>query len=305
LVIAGVCTLSAGVSRAYFAARNRRNRSMLRERRGEIIMNMSRLGSGRVALLSAILLALAVPLDAAETADTNASAAGAQDTVISPEAQAVVDRMTAYLRTLKTYSIDSQSTRDEVVNFGYKVQHNEHSTVTVQLPNKLRAEVSGDLRDRTVVYDGAKIVVYSPDSDVYARTSAPDSVHQLIGNLLDAGVEMPMVDVLYQTGAGTLTEEVRGGVLVGDSEIDGSDCDHLAFRQQTIDWQLWVEKGDKPVPRKLVITTRYEVGDPQFQSTLRWNLSPKIDASTFTFTPPKDAKEIPFSNPAAINGAAP
>ena len=116
---------------------------------------------------------------------------------------------------------------------------------------------------------------------------------------------MPMVDVLYQTGTGTLTEAVRGGVLVGDSEIDGSDCDHLAFRQATIDWQLWVEKGDKALPRKIVITTRYEVGDPQYQSTLRWNLNPKIDASTFTFTPPKDAKEIPFSNPAAINGAAP
>jgi hypothetical protein len=268
-------------------------------------MNMSRLGSSRVVLLSAIMLALAPPLFAAETADTSASAADAQGPVISPDAQAVVDRMTAYLRTLKTYSIDSQSTRDEVVKFGYKIQHNEHATVTVQLPNKLRAEVSGDLRDRSVVYDGAKIVIYSPDDDVYARTSAPDSINKLIGNVLDAGIEMPMIDVLHQASEGTLTEQVRGGVLVGDAEIDGSDCDHLAFRQPTLDWQLWVEKGDKPVPRKIVITTRYAVGDPQYQSILRWNLKPKIDASTFTFTPPKDAKEIPFSNPTAINGAAP
>ncbi len=268
-------------------------------------MNMSRLGSSRVALLSAIMLALAPPLFAAETANTSASAADAQGPVISPDAQGVVDRMTTYLRTLKTYSIDSHSTRDEVVKFGYKVQHNEHATVTVQLPNKLRAEVSGDLRERTVVYDGAKIAIYSPDDDVYARTNAPDSINKLIGNVLDAGIEMPMIDVLYQASEGTLTEQVRGGVLVGDSEIDGTDCDHLAFRQPTIDWQLWVEKGDKPVPRKIVITTRYAVGDPQFQAVLRWNLQPKIDASTFTFTPPKDAKEIPFSNPTAINGAAP
>jgi hypothetical protein len=265
-------------------------------------MNMSRLGSGRVALLSAILLALAAPLVAAETADTKVTEA--QGPVISPDAQGVVDRMTAYLRTLKTYSIDSQSTRDEVVAFGYKVQHNEHATLTAQLPNKLRGEISGDLRNRTVVYDGAKIVLYSPDDDVYARTSAPDSVNKLIGNVLDAGIEMPMIDVLYQAAQGTLTEEVRGGVLVGDSNIDGSDCDHLAFRQQTIDWQLWVEKGDKPVPRKIVITTRYAVGDPQFQAILRWNVKPKIDASTFVFTPPKGASEIPFANPAAINGPA-
>ena len=256
-----------------------------------------------VWLLSASLLALAAPLAAQETAAGANTEVSPQ--VISPDAQAVIDRMTAYMRTLKTYSIDSNATRDEVVAFGYKLQHNEHSKVTVQLPNKLRAEISGDLRDRTVVYDGTKIAIYSPDDDVYARTTAPDSVHKLIGNLLDAGVEMPMVDVLYQTGTGTLTEAVRGGVLVGGSEIDGADCDHLAFRQATIDWQLWVEKGDKALPRKIVITTRYEVGDPQYQATLRWNLNPKIDASTFTFTAPKDAKEIPFSNPAAINGAAP
>jgi len=256
-----------------------------------------------VWLLSALLLAVTAPLAAEEAATSAKTEVPAQ--VISPDAQAVIDRMTAYLRTLKTFSIDSHSTRDEVVAFGYKLQHNEHAISTVQLPNKLRAEISGDLRDRTVVYDGAKIVIYSPDDDAYARTSAPDTVNKLINNLLDAGIEMPMVDVLAQTSSGSLTENVRGGVLVGDSEIDGSDCDHLAFRQPTVDWQLWVEKGDKPVPRKIVITTRYEVGDPQYQSTLRWNLNPKIDASTFTFTPPKDAKEIPFSNPAVINGSAP
>lgn len=249
------------------------------------------------SLLSTFLLILAAPAAAEEAA--------ALPEVVSPEAQAVVDGMTTYLRTLKTFSIDSQSTRDEVVARGYKVQHNEHAVLTVQLPNKLRAEVSGDLRDRTFVYDGAKIVLYSPDDGVYARTAAPDAISKLIDNLLDAGVDMPLVDVLYQAGQGTLTEQVRGGVLVGDSDIDGVECNHLAFRQATIDWQLWVEKGAKPVPRKIVITTRYVVGDPQFQAVMRWNLQPKIDKSTFVFTPPKDANEIPFSNPAVINGAAP
>lgn len=254
-------------------------------------------------LLSALLLVLAAPL-AAEEASTGAQG-GVSGQAISPEAQSVIDNMTAYLRTLKTFSIDSQSTRDEVVAYGYKLQHNEHATLVAQLPNKLRAEVSGDLRNRTAIYDGANFVLYSPDEDVYARTSAPDSVSKLIGNLLDAGVDMPMVDVLYQAGQGTLTEQVRGGVLVGDSNIDGADCDHLAFRQPTLDWQLWVEKGAKPLPRKLVITTRYAVGDPQFQAILRWNLKPRIDASTFAFTPPKGTSEIPFARPAAVNGPAP
>lgn len=62
-------------------------------------------------------------------------------------------------------------------------------------------------------------------------------------------------------------------------------CDHLAFRQAAIDWQLWVEK-ERALPRKVLITTRYEVGEPQWQATLDWNLAPTIDASTFVFQPP-------------------
>jgi len=266
-------------------------------------MSMSRHRSVFVPLLSALLVLLAAPLAAEEAAAPPGSPAIAQ--VISPEAQAVLDRMTSFLKSQKTFSIDSQSTRDQVVAFGYKVQNNEHATLTAQLTNKLRVEVSGDDRERLFVYDGATLTMYSPDDEAYTQIKAPDTIGKLVDRLLGAGIEMPMIDMLYQIHGGTLTEAVRGGVLVGESNIDGSDCDHLAFRQGNIDWQLWLEKGDKPLPRRLLVTTRYEVGDPQYQVTMRWNLKPKIDASTFVFTPPKDVHEIPFSDPAALADAAP
>jgi len=256
-----------------------------------------------VFLLSVLVLLLAAPLAAEEAAPAADSAA--PDHAISPEAQAVLDHMTAFLKAQKSFSIDSQSTRDEVVAFGYKLQSNEHATLTAQLTNKLRVEVSGDDRNRVFVYDGAKLTLYSPDDEAYSEVKAPDTIGKLVDRLLGAGIEMPMIDMLYQIHQGSLTEAVRGGVLVGDSNIDGSDCDHLAFRQGNIDWQLWVEKGDKPLPRKLLVTTRYEVGEPQYQVTMHWNLKPKIDASTFTFAPPKGTNKIPFVDPAAIADAAP
>jgi len=262
------------------------------------------LGSVHVPLLSALLLIFAAPLIAEEQAPAaTGSAAPAQ--AISPEAQAVLDRMTAFLKAQKSFSIDSQATRDNVVAFGYKLQSNEHATLTTQLSNKLRVELSGDDRDRLFIYDGATLTMYSPDDEAYTRVKAPDTIGKLVDRLLGAGIEMPLIDMLYQIHQGSLTEAVRGGVLVGDSNIDGADCDHLAFRQGNVDWQLWVEQGDKPLPRKLLVTTRYEVGDPQYQVTMRWNLKPKIDASTFVFTPPKGANEIPFTEPAALADATP
>ena len=117
--------------------------------------------------------------------------------------------------------------------------------------------------------------MFAPDLNVYATTAAPGTLGELVRALLDAGVEMPLIDMLYQGNAGNLTEDVRVGIVVGDSEVDGVATDHLAFRQPDVDWQLWVEKGAQALPRKLLITTRYEVGDPQYQAILHWDLKPK------------------------------
>lgn len=254
----------------------------------------------RRMLLPAILLALATPLAAYEPPSPPAPAQ-----VVSPEAQAVLDRMTNYLRGLKAFSIGTHASRDEVVALGYKLQDNEHSVLVVQRPNRLRADIAGDIRNRTIVYDGSKLTMYSPDDAAFVRTDAPDTLAGLIGTLLDNGVEMPAIDVLYQAAAGTLTDDARGGVLVGQTKIDGIDCDHLAFRSTSVDWQLWVERGARPLPRKIVITTRYEVGDPQYQALLDWNLNPRITESTFAFVPPKGATEIPLASLASSESDAP
>lgn len=249
----------------------------------------------RTALLSAIVLAtsMAVPL-----------AAQASAQVVSQEAQAVLDRMTTTLQGLQSFSIEAQGSRDEVVALGYKLQHNEHATLVVQRPSKLRAEVRGDLRDRTIVFDSGKLTMYSPDDEAYVKTDVPDTIGEVIGTLLDLGVELPLVDVLYQATAGTLAEQARGGILVGTSTIDGVACDQLAFRQASVDWQIWVEKGARALPRKILITTRYEVGDPQFQATLKWNLNPQISAKTFAFDAPAGAMEIPLDSIANADGGA-
>lgn len=213
---------------------------------------------------------------------------------ITPQAQAVLDRMTATLKSLKRYSITAQITRDEVLPFGYKLQNNETGRMWVEPPNRLRMEVNGDIKNRTYVYDGSQLTMFAPDMNVYASTPAPGTLGELARVLLDNGIEMPLIDMLYHGYTGDLTEDVRVGLVVGETQVDGVATDHLAFRQPDVDWQLWVEKGDRALPRKLLITTRYEVGDPQYQAILRWDLKPGISAKSFVFEPPAGAIKIPY-----------
>ena len=146
---------------------------------------------------------------------------------------------------------------------------------------------------------------FAPDLDVYSSTKAPGTIGELVTALLDAGVEMPLIDMLYHGNAGSLTEDARVGLVVGETEIDGVATDHLAFRQPNVDWQLWVQKGAQALPRKLLITTRYEVGEPQYQAVMDWNPNPDIDAKSFTFTPPETATEIQNRTQLVASGGNP
>lgn len=245
----------------------------------------------RGILLAAIVVAPAWAQDAPADTDDGTVALDSS-AAISPAAQAVLDRMTATLNSHKRYAVTAHITRDEVLPFGYKLQHNEIARMRVESPNRLRLDVEGDIKNRTYVYDGAQMTTFAPDLNVYATTAAPSTLGDLVRVLLDAEVEMPLIDMLYHGNTGNLTEDVRIGIVVGDSRVDGVATDHLAFRQPDVDWQLWVEKGANALPRKLLITTRYEVGDPQYQAILQWDLKPVIDEKSFAFVPPAGATRI-------------
>ncbi len=105
----------------------------------------------------------------------------------------------------------------------------------------------------------------------------------------------PAGDLLYSNAFEILMQDVASGFVVGKSVVEGKRCDHLAFRAPHVDWQIWIQEGDKPLPRKLVITSTDVSGAPQFAVVMaQWNLAPDISDKVFDFTPPNDAKKIDF-----------
>jgi len=272
-------------------------------------------GKALVPTLLALALCSAIPAfaqdapAAAPAAPEPAAAAPVEevlrfDSAITPEAREVMERMTASMHASKRYSINAQISRDESLSYGYKLQHNESATMLLELPNRLRVDVSGDIKNRAYYYDGAQFTIVAKDLNVYARKPASGNLHDFVERLLDEGVDMPLIDLLYNAANGDLLDDVRVGLVVGDTEIDGEPVTHLAFRQPDVDWQLWVSKGAQALPRKILITTRYEVGDPQYQAVLRWNLQPKFVASDFNFVPGKGVTEVKVQPTPVESGGA-
>jgi hypothetical protein len=268
-----------------------------------------------LATVIALALSAALPAAAQDAAATAAAPAAAEedqpeetvlrfDSAITPEARTAMENMKAALNNLQRVSVTAEVSRDETLSYGYKLQHNEFVKMEVERPTKLKVDVTGDIKNRIYYYDGSEFTVLAKDLNVYAKKPVSGTIRELVGMLLDRGVDMPLIDMLYDGQAGDLLDDVRVGIVVGDSTIEGEPVTHLAFRQPDVDWQLWLSKSNS-LPRKIAITTRYTVGDPQYQAVLHWNTAPKFAANTFKFTPAQGVTQIKMNEPAvAASGGA-
>jgi hypothetical protein len=116
-------------------------------------------------------------------------------------------------------------------------------------------------------------------------------------------LDAPAADLFYGRPYEGLMEGVKSGQYIGLENIDGVPCHHLAFQKSEVDWQIWVEDGPKPLPRRYVITTKTMQSQPQYTVRLAmWEPEANPPAATFAFQPPPGAKRVeslPVECPAA------
>jgi hypothetical protein len=218
--------------------------------------------------------------------------AGADAVERDASAIAALERMGGYLRGLTTFQIRGETSRDEVLEDGQNVALDAVVDMIVQRPNRIRAEVTSDRKDRLYFGDGKTFSVWARRMNYYATIPAPATLRELADTLADKyDLELPLVDLFYW-GERKSLDDIRGASDIGASQVGGVTCEHYAFRQEGADWQVWIQQGDYPLPRKLVIRTTTDPARPQYTATLAWNLAPSYDDTAFTFVPPKDAKRI-------------
>lgn len=220
----------------------------------------------------------------------------AQTKAIDPEAQRLLKASTDFLASQKQFGAQTRNTLEVVLKSGQKIEFNHTAQLSAQRPNKLRAERSGDLVNQVFVYDGASLTLYNGQDNTYAQAAAPSSLDEMLDvarNKLD--IVAPAGDLIYSNAFSILMQDVTEGLVAGKAVIEGVLCDHLAFRAPHVDFQIWIQRGAQPLPRRLVITTRDIPSAPQFTVTMtRWNLKPNFGAQTFAFKPPVGATKIDF-----------
>ena len=250
----------------------------------------------RGAVAAAVLLCLApgIALCQAAKAAPAPEATPVPPPPLEPEALARLKAMSDLLKGARSLSFKATNVREQPSTDGQMLDFFSVSKVSASRPDKIRVDTRGDLHAASLWYDGKTVTIFSAKSTFYAQAPAPATIDETLVMLMDRfQMPLPAAGFLLKDPYAKMMEGVKTAFDAGESEVDGVLCRHLAFSEEDADWQVWVENGAKPFPRRIAVTYKKAPGAPRVMTALSdWNLAPAIPAGEFVFTPPADAKKV-------------
>jgi len=221
---------------------------------------------------------------------------------ISEEASAALLRMGQTLRAAD-FSFQARTIRVYSDANGEPLHIFHTMKVTVQRPNHLLVEGTGDDGSNKLVFDGKTAIIFSAAQNKYASIPVPEGtiegmMKEAVGRL---GVDFPLADFLSEAPNKAFMSGVTSGRVVNTVTIDGAPYDHLFFFQPPgIELELWLSKNDQSLPRRLIVTYRTLPGQPNFIAEFSdWNLNIHPSDADFVFQPPAGAVQAELKPVAA------
>jgi hypothetical protein len=240
----------------------------------------------RVLVLAAILLMLAGVCTTASAAEDQKDA----------KALEVLNQMAAYTQSLDQISIKGEVFADARLDAGLLVSNSSEIEIKVDRPNSIYMKSFDGVNTKNIFIHKGELTIFNSGTNFYAHAKVPDNIEDAMQHAIDEyGLDMPLADLIFADSAiGLITDQDTVLYLTDKSRIGGVDCHHIAVRGDEIDLQLWVAEGDKPTPRKISMTMKWEGGSPRHTALMEFSPATDMDQKVFEFKPPEGAQEIKF-----------
>lgn len=210
------------------------------------------------------------------------------------EAKALLKSMSDYMAAQKAISFSYDTNFEVVTKDHQKLMLASSGTMNLSRPDKLRATRSGGFANVEMIFDGKTLTLLSKDAKRYAQVEVPGSLDHLVDELRDKLQKpMPGADLLLANVYDTLMADVVDVKDLGSGVIGGVECDHLAFRNAEVDWQIWIAQGASPYPCRYVITAKDVDQGPEYSVQIRdWKSGGDVAADDFAFANGNGAQQV-------------
>ncbi len=208
-------------------------------------------------------------------------------------ALAALRAMSTYLRSLPAFEVTLTTQRSQVDDSGQTLTFDGQSVYKVKGSSAFSAMMTDSEKSRSLVYDGHSFSMLDTSSGLYSQIQAPPTTRLAIEMLDDGyGIRLPLSNLFRWDQGDHGASQLQSAVYVGQSKIEGQDTDHFALSQKGLNWQIWITRGDKPLPLRVVIIGTDDKARPQFEANMAWNTEPTLSAEDFAFTPPANGHRI-------------
>ena len=248
-------------------------------------------------------LGIALTLNGALAADPSASATQAAPVAqaaplpsVDPHAEELLTKTCEAMGSADAFSFHAEILFDKVLPHTVKIQYAAEMNFALQRPDELVVDYKSDLGGKQLWYQRDTLTIFDEPHEMYASMKVPSSIDTMLDEVEKTQhLTLPLSNLAYRDPCQRIRQQIIYGSYIGINDVNGVDCDHLAFSSSNIDLQLWLERSGKPVPRKMVINYRTEPGAPQYIAVLSdWKFPKQIPDSRFSPHLPKDAKKIEF-----------
>ena len=221
---------------------------------------------------------------------------GASTAAIADDAEAktLLKAMSDYLAAQKSISFQYDTDLEFVTKDLQKIGLASSGTVIMTRPDRIRATRTGGFADVEMVFDGKTLTVLGKNAGAYGEAAIPGTIDNLVDVLRDKLQRpLPGADLLLSNVYDVLMADVTDVKDLGSGVIGGVECDHLAFRSDEVDWQIWIAQGEHPYPCRYVITSKLVPGFPEYTLDVRdWKAGDQVAADDFSFKAPANAKKV-------------
>jgi len=222
----------------------------------------------------------------------------ADESAVRQDAKAldVLKSMSAYTDSLDQVVIVGVTHTDARLGGGLMVSNADEVKVTLNRPDSLHIASFDGVETRELIFHQETLTVFDSEKGFYAQASIPSGVDAALEFALEElDIEAPLMDFIVRDKLTNLISSQETVIYLTDkARVAGVDCHHIAIRGPETDVQLWIEEGDKPLPRKIMFTSKWAGGSPRFMANLAWLTEPELDPDIFEFKAPEGSMNIGF-----------
>ena len=208
----------------------------------------------------------------------------------SAKGDALLREMSKNLAAAQTFSFTADERREGGPK-GTAAPKVTTRRVTIRRPDAFAFAGKGDNGDVEAWYDGKQLTLVSHAHKVWARGPMPPTLDESIDFISsEYRIPIPTADLLYSSPYDALMTKDTTGGWVDVQKVGALSCDHLAYQQELVDWEIWLS-SDRRLPCQLKITYKTEPDAPSTIVTYH-GLEAQVAADTFTPKIPEGYQRI-------------